>query len=185
MNLGRIGIGIATLGGSELLGEDTMSHVPVLNTLGGYESNERKNLLKAQGRMAAAMRQRQVANERARMNAVAQSAQAFGPQNQMMGQMFGPEAAFSPQQMASMTADPLARSKADFEAAQKKAMMSGPIDPKTRQRTGGKLEGWSEDDLRRMRENEARQSQVQAAFSPAPQGPAPLKPMQPLAPRRY
>lgn len=172
---GRSLVGLATLGGSELLGENTMSKIPVLNALGGFEPDSQKALVKKQEQLAAEAKKRAAQNAQARMNALGQSMLAFNPQNQMMAQMFGPQAAFSPQQMAQMAQDPGARSRADFEAAQHQAMMNGPIDPKTRQRTGGPMQGWTGDDLRRMEDNERRMAQVQRQTTPLGPGPAPLR----------
>lgn len=176
---------IATLGGSELLGEDTMSRVPVLNSIGGYQSNSQKALIKKQEQLAAEAKQREQQNAQARMNALGQSMLAFNPQNQMMAQMFGPQAAFSPQQMAQMAGDPGARSRADFEAAHQKAIMNGPIDFKTRSRTGGTIEGWTAEDIKRMEENEKRMRMVEQQTTPLGPGPTPLRLPPAAAARRY
>jgi|ERR1044071_5655 hypothetical protein len=111
--LGRIGIGASTLGLSELLGEDAMSGIPVLNSIGGYKSDEEKALLAKQDEMAKEAKKRQDQNAQMRIQALGQSLLAFAPRNQMMAQMFGPQAAFTPEQMHQMSADPRGAPQAD------------------------------------------------------------------------
>lgn len=166
---------IGTLGLSEIAGEDTMSKVPVLNALGGYRSNEQKALIEKQEQLAAEAAKRAKANQQARMQALGQSMLAFNPQNQMMAQMFGPQAAFSPQQMAQMAADPGARSRAQFDADHARAMAQ----PQDRRMD------WTAEDKQRMEENERRMAQVRAQTTPLGPGPAPLKLPPPAAARRY
>jgi hypothetical protein len=182
---GRGLVALSTLGGSELLGEDTMSKVPVLNGLGGFESDSQKALIKKQEQLAAEAKKRAAENQQARMNALGQSMLAFNPQNQMMAQMFGPQAAFSPQQMSQMGNDPGARSREEFAAARQKALMNSPIDFETRQRTGGAIEGWTADDIKRMEENEKRKRMIAQQTTPLGPGPAPLRLPPPQAARRY
>lgn len=182
---GRGLVGLATLGGSELLGENTMSKVPVLNAIGGYQGDSEKALLKKQEELAKDAELQKKRNAQARMQALGQSMLAFNPQNQMMAQMFGPEAAFSPQQMAQMSADPGARSRSDFEAAQRQAMGGTADNPNMMGRTGGQMAGWTADDIRRMEENERRMAMVQQQTTPLGPGPAPLKLPKPQPGRRY
>lgn len=99
-------VDIATLGTSRLLGENAMSKIPGLNAIGGYTSDADKRLLAKQEQMAAEAKKQQERNAQARLQALGQSMLAFNPRNQMMAQMFGPEAAFSPQQFAQMGANP-------------------------------------------------------------------------------
>src|SRR5215216_6449212 len=106
---GRGLVTIGTLGGSELLGEDTMSKIPGLNAIGGYQPDSQKALIKKQEELAKDAELQKKRNQQARMQALGQSMLAFNPQNQMMAQMYGPQAAFSPQQMAQMAGDPGAK----------------------------------------------------------------------------
>jgi hypothetical protein len=184
---GRSLVGLGTLGLSELAGEDTMSKIPVLNSLGGYRSDATKQLLATQQRLAQETAEQRKQNERMRMNALGQQMLAFNPQNQAVAQMFGPEAAFNPQQMAAMANDPGARSQQDFQAAQQAAMptFNSPIDPKTRTRQGSVMQGWTPEDLQRMQENERRKQMLQQNLQPLPQAPPPLQMTAPQAGRRY
>lgn len=170
---GRGLIALGTLGGSELLGENTMSKIPVLNSLGGYEPDSQKALIKKQEELAAEAKKRAQMNAQSRMNALGQSMLAFNPQNQMMAQMFGPDAAFSPQQFAQMAGDPGAMSQADYSSAREQSLKTGqPM-------------GVNAADVQRMRENEQRQRTVQQQMKPLGPGPAQLKLPPPAAPRRY
>ncbi len=184
---GRGLVGLGTLGLSEVLGENTMSKVPVLNSIGGYQSDAQKALVKKQEQLAAEAEEQRKRNQQMRMQALGQSLLAFNPQNQMMAQMFGPQAAFSPQQFAQMANDPGARSPEQFAAAREQAMpkFGDPIDPKTRTRQGGTIEGWSQEDVERMRQNEARKRAIEAQMTPLGPGPAPLNLPAPAAARRY
>lgn len=152
---GRSLIGLATLGGSEALGENTMSKIPVLNSLGGYESDSQKALQKKQQQMAEEAKKKQQENARARMQALGQSMLAFNPQNQMMAQMFGPQAAFSPDQFAQMAAAP----------------------------NGGYQGTWGQgseaDQIQQVKDKEAeqkRQQMIRQQMQPVGPGPAPLAP---------
>lgn len=154
-----------------------------LGVFGGGDAE--KALLKKQEELAAEAKKQQERNAQMRMQALGQSMLAFNPQNQMMAQMFGPEAAFSPQQMAQMSADPGARSRADFEAAQRQAMGGTADNPNMMGRTGAVMGGWTAADMRRMEENERRMAMVQQQTTPLGPGPAPLKLPKPQPGRRY
>lgn len=170
---GRGLVTIGTLGGSELLGEDTMSKIPGLNAIGGYESDSQKALIKKQEELAKDAELQKKRNQQMRMQALGQSMLAFNPQNQMMAQMYGPQAAFSPQQMAQMSADPGAMSQADYDRAYQESLRTG------------KVMGVSADDKKRMEDNQRRMAQVQTQTTPLGPGPAPLKMPPPAAARRY
>ena len=89
-----------------IVGEDTMSKIPVLGSLAGAKSDEYKALIKKQEQLAKEMAARREQQHAQSLQGLSQSMLAFGPRNQMMAQMFGPEAAFTPQQFANMAADP-------------------------------------------------------------------------------
>jgi hypothetical protein len=171
---------IATLGGSELLGEDTMAKVPIFGPLSGAKTDEEKRLVEKQKQMAEEAKKRQAEMQRARMNALGQSMLAFNPQNQMMAEMFGPQAAFSPQQFAQMGNDPGARSEAEYKQAHAKAMEQ-PWAGDRRLST----QGWSNEDIQRMRENEKRKKMIEQQMTPLGPGPAPLNLPPAAAARRY
>lgn len=137
-----------------------------------------KRLQKKQAEMAEEAKRRQAEAAQQRMQALGQQMLAFNPQNQMMAQMFGPEAAFSPQQMAQMSNDPGARSQADYEEARKRAFANGPDQRMSSQ-------GWSPEEIRRMEANERRKKMVESQTTPLGPGPAPLRLPPPQAARRF
>ena len=176
---------LGTLGLSEVIGEDTRSKIPLIGPLSGARSDATKQLMATQQRLAEETRKQAERNQQMRMNALGQQMMAFNPQNQAVAQMFGPEAAFNPQQFAQMANDPGARSMADFQAAQQQAAptFNSPIDPNTRTRQGQVMQGWSAQDLQRMQENERRKKMVEQNMTPLGPGPAPMQ-MPSAAPAR-
>jgi hypothetical protein len=106
-DVGSIGLAPLT-GGMSLFGasEDTRSKIPLVGGLTGAQSDAEKKLLKKQEEMAKEAAKQRRRNEQARLNSIGQSMLAFNPRNQVMAQMFGPEAAFTPDQFAKMAADP-------------------------------------------------------------------------------
>jgi hypothetical protein len=159
---GRSLIGLGTLGLSELLGEDTMSKVPVLGSLAGAQSDETKRLLETQQRLAEETRRQQEKNQQMRMNALGQQMLAFNPRNQAMAQMFGPEAAFNPQQMQAMMQDPRAQ-----------------------QQWGTGSEQERRDQVLRKQEEQRRAAMLQQNMQPLGPGPAPINMPAPQPGRRY
>lgn len=174
-------------GGLSLLGasEDTVARVPIVGGLMGAQSDAQKALIKKQEQMAAEAKAQQERNRQMRMQALGQSMLAFNPQNQMMAQMFGPQAAFSPQQFAQMAGDPGAKPLPDAEKAWIAAASAAPIDPNTRRRDGQPLPANIQQDLERARENERRKRAIEQQMTPLGPGPAPLRLPPPAAPRRY
>jgi hypothetical protein len=140
-------------------GEDMVARIPIVGGLVGAETDSQKALVKKQEELAAEAKKRAQQNQQARMNALGQSMLAFNPQNQMMAQMFGPQAAFSPQQFAQMAQDPTVAN-----------MPWG---------TG------SDEQRKAQLANKTRQQQVQQQMRPVGPGPAPLKLPPPAAARRY
>lgn len=137
--------------------EDFRSRIPVVNSLTGAESNEQKTLVKKQQQLAEEARKRRLQMQDAHMNALGQSMLAFAPRNQMMAQMFGPEAAFKPEQFA--------------------AMSKNPIRPQ-----GGE----SPERIAEFRREEARRrAMIERGMGPVGPGPAPIRLPQPAPARRY
>lgn len=132
-----------------------------------------KALIAKQKELAEATEQRRKQQEQERLNRLGQQLLAFNPLNQAMARMYGPEAAFSPDQMSQLAGDPGAKSRADYEAA------------KAAQKPGGTMQGWTGDDEQRMLADERRRASVQAAFQPPAAGPAPLQKRAPAPARRY
>lgn len=65
-------------------------------------TKEQKQLIELQKQMALEAQQRQGQLQDQRMNQLGQQVLAFNPTNQLMAQMYGPQAAFSPEQAAQM-----------------------------------------------------------------------------------
>lgn len=179
------GLDMVTGGASRLLPEDTMSKIPIFGGLAGAKSDEQKRLLAKQEQLAKEAEAQARRNQQMRMQALGQSMLAFNPQNQMMAQMFGPQAAFSPQQFAQMANDPGAKPLGEAEAAWQQAASQGPIDPKTRRRTSGPIPEDIQMQLERARENERRKRMIQQQMAPVGPGPAALRLPPPAAARRY
>lgn len=178
---GRGLLAIGSLGTSELLGEDTMSKIPVLNAIGGYQSDEQRALMQKQEQLAKEAEAQAKRNQQARMQALGQSMLAFNPQNQMMAQMFGPQAAFSPQQFAQMAGDPGAKSLGDAEAAWQAAAKASAVGGQP----SGAIPPQVQADLERARENERRKRMLLQQMQPVGPGPAPLSLPTPQAGRRF
>lgn len=159
-DFGAVAAAPFTGGGSLLLGgEDTLARIPVLGGLMGAETDAQKQLLEKQKQMEQEARRQQQRNQQARMQALGQSLLAFNPQNQMMAQMFGPQAAFSPQQMAQMGADP--------------SVAGQPWGT-----------GTNEQRVAQVKDRERRQ-QIESQTTPLGPGPAPLRLPPPQAARRF
>jgi len=156
-------------------GEDLLSGVPVLGPLLGAESSEQKALRAKQKQMADEAEKRMRANQESRMNALTQSMLAFDPYNQMIAQMMGPGAAFSPQQLQQMAQNP----------------MKPQLDPSLRDYRGTDKKKEAEiaaymQQMDDFQKNEARRQEMLAGgLRPLPAGPAPLQQRTPLAAKRY
>ncbi len=88
-------------------GEDILARIPVMGSLLGAETDSHKALVAKQKQMAEEAKKRQQQNQQARMQALSQQLLAFNPMNQTMAQMFGPDAAFQPEQFAQMAQNPM------------------------------------------------------------------------------
>lgn len=156
-----MGIFDDVVGGSlkPVLGEDAISGIPGLNFLTSSESDETKALLKKQKELEEESARQKKRNAQMRMQALGQSMLAFNPQNQMMAQMFGPQAAFSPQQMSQMAADP--------------SIAGVPW---------GK--GTEEQNIAQVKDKQ-RRAMIEQQMQPLGPGPAPMKLPPSAAPRRF
>jgi hypothetical protein len=70
------------------------------------DDEDQKKLIRKQEQMAREARAREDSLRRAGLQSLGQTMGAFGPRNRAMAEMFGPEAAFSGEEVANMTADP-------------------------------------------------------------------------------
>lgn len=143
--------------------ENFRSNIPILGDLTGAQSNEEKALLEKQKQLAEEAVQRRKQMQQARMNAMGQSILAFNPRNQMMAKMFGPEAAFTPQQFAQMA--------------------QNPIPNETPWGTG--TDQQRVEQVQRRDAERQRQAMIQGSMSPVGPGPAPLQQRTPMAARRF
>jgi len=195
-NLARLGVGLATGGLSELAGEDTMARIPLLGGLMGSKTDAQKALLKKQEEMAKEAKKRMQLNQESSMQALGQSMLAFNPLNQAMAEMYGPEAAFTPQAMAQMVQNPNGPPQLGDPSSQSEL---GPA----RDRSGGRRERESspslqnyqgldpkkqaevEEWLRQKAAYERQQQTVLQGFQQPGPGAAPLQQRTPQAGRRY
>jgi hypothetical protein len=175
---------VGTLGLSEIIGEDTRSKIPLLGPLTGAKSNEYNALLKKQEQMAKEAALQREQQRKAGLQSMSQQMMAFAPRNQMMAQMFGPEAAFTPQQFANMASDPNAKSFEEATRAYNQSAMGNPIDPNTRSRTRGAMNPQVQADFERAAENERRKQMIMQNMGPLPSGPAPIRMPTPQRGRR-
>lgn len=145
-----------------------------INKIMGGRTKEEDALIAKQQQMAQEAKVRQGQQQDARMNQLGQQLLAFNPRNQMMAQMFGPQAAFSPDQMAQMVqgqAPPFDPAVANYtgDDPQKKAQYA---------------EYW-----RRRKEFEAAEAQrhdmMMNGFQQPGPGPAPMQMSAPQAARKY
>lgn len=106
--------GAASGGGGGAAGFAKSVGLPALEMLGplaiqqatGGKTKEQKQLVEAQQQMALEAQRRQGQVQDQRMNMLAQQVLAFNPRNQLLAQMVGPQAAFSPDQAAQMVSLP-------------------------------------------------------------------------------
>lgn len=122
-----------------------------------------KNLEAKQKQLAEEARRKEMQMQQARMNALGQSLIAFNPQNQMMAQMFGPQAAFTPEQFAQMGANPI---------PEQQAWGQGTDQERAEQ-------------VQRRRAEQERQARIKAQMQPVGPGPAPIQMRGPAPARRY
>lgn len=142
---------------------------------GGDNSKEQKALIAKQEQMAREAEMRRYQMQNARMDAMGQRMAAFNPMNQRMAQMLGPDAAFKPEQLASMVQNPL------------KPQL--PPELQDYRGTDDKKEQQIRDYMYQMEQynkaEEARRQRVMNGVSPLPAGPAPISMPTPQAARRY
>lgn len=180
-------------------GENVLARIPVLGPLLGAESSEQKALIAQQRRMAEDAKRREELLRPARLAGFQQSMGAFAPRNRMMANVFGPEAAFSGQEMANMTADPMGPPKGDPQVmALEQQLKRYGID------NYAELQAFNKDTNSRLTDNKGfnaamafrkqrdeaalkekqRRAQMEQLFATGP-GPAPIAPTQAAPVRRF
>ncbi|HET8957330.1 MAG TPA: hypothetical protein VFM95_02620 [Microcella sp.] len=166
------------------------------------DDSAKKALLEKQRQLAAEAQRRREELQRARMQSLTQQMMAFGPRNQVMAQMFGPDAAFTGKQMADMTANPMGPPQADqwlmdyydqgkhkLNFEQWRQDQHAPMNPDAKEgkrmtEQRGQLLDYARKREQYEREEAARRAQIEAAFG-TPRGPAPINPIQAAPARRY
>lgn len=156
-------------------GENIAARIPVLGSLLGAETDSHKALIAKQKQMAEEAKKRQELNQQARMNALGQQMLAFNPQNQMMAQMFGPQAAFQPEQLAQMAQNPM---KPQLDPS---LVNYQGVDPQKRAEVQAFIAKKQEFDRQEAQRREMLMGGLQ---TPGP-GPAPIQMSAPQAARRY
>ncbi len=155
--------------------ENTLARVPVVGSLLGAKTDSEKALEGKQKQMAAEARKQQELNQQSRMNALGQQMLAFNPQNQMMAQMFGPQAAFQPEQLAQMAQNPM---KPAYD--EKWSNYKG-TDPKTQ----ADIEDYIKRKAEYDRQEAARRDMLMGGIQQPGAGPAPIQMSAPQAARKF
>jgi len=157
-------------------GENLIARIPVLGNLLGAETDSHRALQAKQRQMAEEAAKRARMNQQARMNALSQQMLAFNPMNQTMAQMFGPEAAFQPEQLANMAQDPM-KPRLDPSLYGYQG-----VDPKK----SAEIAAFMRDQDEYAKNEKRRREMMLGGLQPLPQqGPAPLQQRAPLAAKRY
>lgn len=163
-------------GGISLLSldENTRSRIPLLGELTGARSDAEKQLLAKQQQMAQEAKVRMGQQQDARMTGLAQQLLAFNPRNQMLAQMFGPQAAFTPQQIGQMTQGPAPQT----DLIGKYDANNQPLQPEAQQEQRRRLGEYQAAEQR-------RQDLINGNFQAPGPGPAPIAMPQAQRARRY
>lgn len=145
-----------------------------ISKLAGGTTKEESALIAKQQQMAQEAKVRQGQQQDARMNMLGQQMLAFNPRNQMLAQMFGPQAAFTPDAMAQMAQGPA-------PAYDEKWNNYQGTDPKT--------QADIVEYIRRKKEYDAaesaRHSMIMGGVQQPGPGPAPIQMSAPQAARKY
>lgn len=187
-------------------GENFLAKLPLVGGLTGAETQADYDLIRKQKQLAEDAARRQKTMEQARMNATRQRIGAFAPRNAVMGQMFGPEAAFTGAQMADMTANPMpAEVDPTLEAAKKrnehvltqdqylaryvKNFDKGPgnydpMEAKMRRDEYARLHGYTSRQDEAARAEQQRRGKLDQQFA-APPPPDPFRRVQAAPARKY
>lgn len=146
-----------------------------IDAFAGGRTKEEKALLAKQAQMAKEAEARRFQVQESRMNALGQQLLAFNPRNQMMAQMFGPEAAFQPEALAAMSQNPMPPPEMPPE------LIGAHMGPTNR----AKMAEYERRKQQYEEGNRARHDQAMAGFAPPGPGPAPLQQRTPQAARKY
>ncbi len=141
----------------------------------GGGDDERRKLREKQEQIARETELRRQQQQQARMDAIGARVSAFNPHNQLLASMFGPQAAFQPEQLAGLAANP----------------MKPQLDPELQNYRGtdDKKEQQIRDYMAAMEKynaaEAARKERVMGSIQRPGPGPAPLQQRTPLAAKRF
>lgn len=141
----------------------------------GGGDDERRRLQEKQEQIAREAQLRRQEQQQARMDALGNRMLAFDPFNQHMARMFGPEAAFQPEQLAALVENPN-KPQLDPELMGYR----GTDDKKERQ-----INDYMAARDKYNAAEEARRNKVMGGIQRPGPGPAPIQPRTPLPARRY
>jgi hypothetical protein len=150
-----------------------------INALTGGRTKEEKALLAKQEQMAKEAEAERYRQQEARMNALGQQLLAFNPTNEMMAKIYGPQAAFQPQEMAQMTQNPMPPPELPPELQGKEGMAAK--DPAIQAKFREYLMRKQQYEQGNQQRNDMMMNGVRA---PGP-GPAPLQQRTPQDARKY
>jgi hypothetical protein len=140
----------------------------------GGKTKEDKALIAKGEQLAQEAKVRQGQQQDARMNKLGQQLLAFNPTNQLMAKMYGPQAAFQPEQMAAMV-------QGQAPAYDEKWNNYTGTDPKVQKDVEEYIRRKKEYDLA---EASRREMMLNGITAPGP-GPTPIQMPTPQAARRY
>lgn len=151
-----------------------------IDEIWGGNTKEQDALVAKQRQMAKEAEEHRREAQESRMNALGQQLLAMNPSNQMMARMFGPDAAFQPEQMAAMTQNPMPppAMPPELKALEGKNTKNTPQQAAAFRKYQQELQQYEEG-------NRRRSEQMMNGITPPGPGPAPLQPRTPQPARKY
>jgi hypothetical protein len=151
-----------------------------IDALAGGRTKEESALLHKQEQLAKEAKARIAQVQESRMNALGQQLLAMNPRNQMMAQMYGPGAAFQPQEFAAMTQNPMPPPEMPAELK----ALEGNTKPLTPEQKAA-YAAFVQQKQQYEQGNQQRSDQMMNGMAPPGPGPAPLQHRTPQAARKY
>jgi hypothetical protein len=151
-----------------------------IDALAGGRTKEESALLHKQEQLAKEAKARMAQVQESRMNALGQQLLAMNPRNQMMAKMYGPGAAFQPQEMAAMTQNPIPPPEMPAELK----ALAGNTKPLTPEQKAA-YAAFAQQKQQYEQGNQQRSDQMMNGMAPPGPGPAPLQHRTPQAARKY
>jgi len=151
-----------------------------IDAIAGGNTKEQDALIAKQKQMAQEAEARRAQVQESRMNALGQQLLAMNPSNQMMAQMFGPGAAYQPEQMAAMVQNPMPPPEMPKELQ----ALEGNTKPLTPQQKAA-YAAFAKQKQQYEQGNQQRTDMMMNGVTPPGPGPAPLQPRTPQPARKY